>query len=181
MGGEDFAMSGTVSGNWAITINTDDPVAAMQYLNFMYTSSEWNTLYNWGEEGVDFNVVDGTAQFVENAEYNHAMQWTAPGQFQTYPEYGNSTDLWDQYDEFNTNAIKSDAYAFMFEPDPGPQRVHRPQQRLPASTRSRSSSARSTRPRPRGDEGGAGSAGYQKYLDEKQAQYTAWKEANGNA
>ena len=25
------------------------------------------------------------------------------------------------------------------------------------------------------------SAGYQKYLDEKQAQYTAWKEANGNA
>ena len=180
-GGEDFAMSGTVSGNWAITINTDDPVAAMQYLNFMYTSSEWNTLYNWGEEEVDFNVVDGTAQFVENAEYNHAMQWTAPGQFQTYPEYGNSTDLWDQYDEFNTNAIKSDAYAFMFDQTPVRNEYTALNNVYQQYQKSIEFGAVDPAPALEEMKAALDSAGYQKYLDEKQAQYTAWKEANGNA
>ena len=178
-GGPDFTQSGTISGTWAVCVNTADPVAAMQYMNYMYTSSEWNTLFNWGEEGVDFNVVDDTAQFVENAEYNHAMQWLAPGQFQTYPEYGNSTNLWDQYSEFNAGALVSDASGFMFDQTPvlneytAINNVYTQYQKSieygavdPTSTLEEMKTALEA-------------AGYQQYLDEKQAQYSAWKEANG--
>ena len=153
----------------------------MQYLNFMYTSPEWNTLFNWGEEGVDFNVVDETAQFVENAEYNHAMQWIAPGQFQTYPEYGNPTNLWELYEEFNSGAIVSEASGFIFDQTPvvneytAINNVYQQYQKSieygavdPASTLEEMKAA-------------LDSAGYQAYLEEKQSQYTAWKEANGNA
>ena len=180
-GGPDFTQSGTISGTWAICVNTADPVAAMQYLNFMYTSPEWNTLFNWGEEGVDFNVVDETAQFVENAEYNHAMQWIAPGQFQTYPEYGNPTNLWDLYEEFNSGAIVSEASGFIFDQTPvvneytAINNVYQQYQKSieygavdPTSTLEEMKTA-------------LDAAGYQAYLEEKQSQYTAWKEANGNA
>ena len=35
---------------------TVDPVAAMQYLNFMYASPEWNNLFMWGVEGTDYTL-----------------------------------------------------------------------------------------------------------------------------
>ena len=180
-GGPDFTQSGTISGTWAICTNTADPVATMQYLNYMYTSSEWNELFNWGEEGVDFNVVDDTAQFVENAEYNHAMQWLAPGQFQTYPEYGNPTNLWNLYEEFNSGATVSEANGFIFDQTPvineytAINNVYTQYQKSieygavePTAALEEMKSALEA-------------AGYQKYLDEKQSQYTAWKEANGKA
>ena len=178
-GGPDFTQSGTVSGTWAMCANTADPVAAMQYLNFMYTSPEWNTLFNWGEEGVDFNVVDDTAQFVENAEYNHAMQWLATGQFLTYPEYGNPTNLWELYDEFNAGAVVSEAHGFMFDQSPvineytAINNVYTQYQKSieygavdPTSTLEEMKTA-------------LDAAGYQKYVEEKANQYNAWKEANG--
>lgn len=175
-GGPDFSGSSSISGDWAICVNTADPVAAMQYLNFMYSSPEWNNLFNWGEEGVDFNIVDGTAQFIENPEYNHAVQWIAPGQFLAYPEYGNSPDLWEQYETFNNGALKSEAIGFMFDQTPvineytAINNVYLQYQKSieygavePASALEEMKTALE-------------SAGYQKYLDEKQAQYTAWKQ-----
>ena len=166
---------------WCICANTADPVAAMQYMNFMYTSPEWNELFKWGQEGVDFEEVDGTARFLENAEYNHAVQWMAPGQFLAMPEYGNPTDLWDQYDEFNTNAIKSDAYAFMFDQTPVRNEYTALNNVYQQYQKSIEFGAVDPAPALEEMKAALDSAGYQKYLDEKQAQYTAWKEANGNA
>ena len=93
-GGPNFTASNTVASMpWCITVNSTDLVAAMQYLNFMYTSSEWNNLFNWGEEGVDYTVEDGTAKVNSEAEYQHSVQWICPGQFKAYPAYGNPTNL----------------------------------------------------------------------------------------
>ena len=181
VGGPDFTPSGFISGIWAICCNTADPVAAMQYMNFMYTSSEWNELFNWGEEGVDFNVVDGTAQFVENAEYNHAVQWLAPGQFLTYPEYGNSTDLWEQYEKFNDGAIVSDANGFIFNQTPVVNEYTAINNVYTQYQKSIEYGAVEPTAALEEMKAALDAAGYQKYLDEKQAQYTAWKEANGNA
>ncbi len=151
----------------------------MQYMNFMYTSSEWNELFNWGEEGVDFNVVDGTAQFVENAEYNHAVQWLAPGQFLTYPEYGNSTDLWEQYEKFNDGAIVSDANGFIFNQTPVVNEYTAINNVYTQYQKSIEYGAVEPTAALEEMKTALDAAGYQKYLDEKQAQYTAWKEANG--
>ena len=116
LGGPDFTASNSIASMpWCICSNTEDVVAAMQYMNFMYTSSEWNELFKWGEKDVDFEEIDGTAKFKEDAEYNHALQWLAPGQFLAMPEYGNPTNLWDVYEEFNANATVSEASGFQFD------------------------------------------------------------------
>ena len=180
-GGPDFTGSSSISGNWSICVNTEDPVASMQYLNFIYTSPEWNNLFNWGEEGIDYQVVNGTAQYMKNAEYNHAVQWLAPAQFLAYPEYGNSTDLWEQYENFNQNAIKSEAVGFMFDQTPilteytAINNVYLQYQKSIEYGAVDPDSALEEMNR------ALEAAGYQRYLDEKQAQYTAWKEANGKA
>lgn len=116
VGGPDFTASNSIASMpWCICSNTEDIVAAMQYMNFMYTSSEWNELFKWGEKDVDFEEIDGTAKFKEDVEYNHALQWLAPGQFLAMPEYGNPTNLWDVYEEFNANATVSEASGFQFD------------------------------------------------------------------
>ena len=57
-----------------IGYTTIDPVAAMQYLNFMYTSAEWNNLFMWGVEGEDCVISeDGTADFTATSNYVHSM------------------------------------------------------------------------------------------------------------
>ena len=72
---------------WTITLNNSDPVAAMQYLNFMYASPEWNDLFCWGVEGVHYVVTeDGHYTYPDGVDasssgYNTAVTWTAPGQF----------------------------------------------------------------------------------------------------
>ena len=180
LGGPDFTVSNSIAGMpWCICTNTADPVAAMQYLNFVYTSPEWNELFKWGEKDVDFEEIDGTAKFIDGGEYNHAVQWMAPGQFLAMPEYGNPTNLWDQYEEFNENAIKSEAVGFMFDQTPvateytAITNVYQQYQK--------SIEYGAVEPTAALEEMKAAldAAGYQKYLDEKASQYAAWKEANG--
>ena len=114
---EDFASSSQIGGScWMMGYTTVDPVAAMQYLNFMYESPEWNNLFMWGEEGADYTLDDqGLAVQNTEGDFNHAMQWLAPSQFKAYVKEGNPTDLWEQYEAFNEGAIKSLASGFTFD------------------------------------------------------------------
>ncbi len=115
-GGPNFTTSTAVCGNpWTICSTTEDVVAAMQYLNFMFGSSEWNNLFKWGVENTDYEVIDNTAKFTDSTDYNHAMQWLAPAQFKAYAEYGNPSNIWDLYEEFNAGAIVSGASGFVFD------------------------------------------------------------------
>lgn len=114
--GPDFSASSQIGGScWMMGYTTADPVAAMQYLNFMYASPEWNNLFMWGEEGTDFTLnEEGLAVQNTDGDFSHAMQWLAPSQFKGYVKEGNPTDLWEQYQTFNDNAIKSLASGFTF-------------------------------------------------------------------
>lgn len=120
--GPDFLYSTAANGMpWAITLNTSDAVAAMQYLNFMYASPEWNDLFCWGVEGTHYVVTeDGHYTYPEGVDasssgYNTAVTWIAPGQFKAGVWEGDSLDLWDRINEFNNNAMISDAFGFLFD------------------------------------------------------------------
>ena len=98
---------------------TIDPVAAMQYLNFMYASPEWNNLFMWGEEGTDFTFDDqGLVEMSETSNFNHGMQWLSPSEFKAYVKTGNPPDLWEQYKVFNDSSIVSKASGFTFDITP---------------------------------------------------------------
>ncbi len=181
VGGPDFTASNSISSMpWCICSNTADIVAAMQYLNFMYTSSEWNELFKWGEKGVDFEEVDGTAKWVENAEYNHALQWLAPGQFLAMPEYGNPSNIWDVYEDFNNGAIVSEASGFSFNKTPVANEYT-------AISNVYSEYQKQIEYGMSGDPDAAiaemeeklNAAGYQTYMDEKQSQLDTWRANNG--
>lgn len=119
---EDFTASDFVANfPWAIPQNSPDPVAAMQYLNLMYTNADMMNLITWGIEGEHYKVLDdGTVDFADGVDgttsgYNHDMSWLFPNQFLTYPWTGNSPDLWNQMREFNSNAKKTVALGFSFD------------------------------------------------------------------
>jgi putative aldouronate transport system substrate-binding protein len=151
----------------------------MQYMNFMYTSSEWNELFKWGEKDVDFEEIDGTAKFKEDAEYNHALQWLAPGQFLAMPEYGNPSNIWDVYTEFNNNAIVSEASGFSFDKTPVANEytaltnVYSEYQKSIEYGMVDSEAAIAEM------EEKLKAAGYETYMAEKQSQLDAWRVANG--
>ena len=181
LAGPDFTASNSISSMpWCICSNTADVVAAMQYMNFMYTSSEWNELFKWGEKGVDFEEIDGTAKFVENAEYNHALQWLAPGQFLAMPEYGNPVNIWDVYEEFNAGAIVSEASGFSFNKTPvaneytAISNVYSEYQKQIEYGMSGGVDAALA-----DMEAKLKAAGYDTYMQEKQSQLDTWRANNG--
>ncbi len=106
---------------WTITVNTVDKVAAMQYLNFMYASPEWNDLFCWGVEGVHYvKTDDGHYTFPEGVDgstsgYNTTMSWLAPAQFKAGIWEGDDLNLWQKLEEFNDNAVVSKANGFIFD------------------------------------------------------------------
>ena len=123
--GPDFLYSTAANGMpWAITLNTVDEVAAMQYLNFVYASPEWNDLFCWGIEGTHYVVTDdGHYTYPEgvdasNSGYNCAVTWIAPAQFKAGVWEGDDLDLWDRINDFNNNAMVSIGSGFIFDTAP---------------------------------------------------------------
>ncbi|MDY3918275.1 MAG: ABC transporter substrate-binding protein [Candidatus Limivivens sp.] len=105
---------------WTVPINSDDPAAAVTYLNELYTNPDLQNLLAWGIEGTHYVLNDeGLATYPEgvdasNSGYNHSMGWLMPNQFLTHVWEGNNPDLWEEMKEFNNSAIVSSASGFAF-------------------------------------------------------------------
>ena len=118
----DFLRAGAVTSmNWCLNSQTEDPVAAMQVLNMLYTDPYVANLLAWGEEGVDYvKNADGFIEFPEGidsttSEYSHGMNWLLPNQYITEVFTGNSLDVYEKTREFNNESIKSKALGFTFD------------------------------------------------------------------
>ncbi len=106
---------------WCINQNTDDPVAAMQVLNLLYTDPEASTILCWGEEGVEWKETgDGHITYADgvdadNSEYFNNVNWEMPNQFIAKIWEGNDLDIWEKMQEFNDTATASKAMGFTFD------------------------------------------------------------------
>lgn len=121
----DFLYSqGTNFLNWSIAANSKNPVKAMEFLNYAYTSSEFMNLLNWGIEGEHYVFVDEEKTIIDfpeginanNSKYNLNIGWELPNQFIAHIWKGNEPDIWEQYTAFDEVAIKSPAFGFIYDP-----------------------------------------------------------------
>lgn len=120
--GEDFKASNTYNiMPWAINQNCEDPVAAMQLLNLLYTDPELSTLLCWGEEGKEWKETDdGHITFADGidaqtSEYYNNVNWQMPNQFIARIWEGDGLDLWERMQAYNDNAVTSKAMGFTFD------------------------------------------------------------------
>lgn len=80
---------------YCVPTTAKEPEAAVAFLNLAYTSPEINNLLAWGVEGVDYEVVDGVAQYIpgnEEPSY-HLFDYSIPNQFLAYPWSGDTADM----------------------------------------------------------------------------------------
>ena len=120
--GEDLKISSTYNGMpWAMNQNCDDPVAAMQLLNLLYTDPDLSTLLCWGQEGVEWKETgDGHIVFMDgvdanSSEYYNNVNWEMPNQFIARIWEGDSLDIWERMQAYNDNSLASKAMGFTFD------------------------------------------------------------------
>lgn len=190
---EDGTKSNIIgSGNvhyfdWGIAHQAEDPVKAMQFLNFAYTSPEWNNLMNFGIEGTDYVQVEGSDVLIDYPEgidaasaYHLNMGWMLPNQFLGHVWNGQPEDVWEQYQKFNDDATYSGVFGFFFDSS-------ELSTELTALTSVTDQYVKSLETGSMADVESAlkefndklYAAGLQKYMDAKQEQVDAWRAANG--
>ncbi len=79
---------------WAVPNMSKEPEAAIAFMSMMYTDSRIANLMAWGVEGVDYEVVDSVAKYVEGNEDNayHSSDYMVGNQFIVLPWDGQSAD-----------------------------------------------------------------------------------------
>jgi len=95
----------------------------MQFLNYAYSTGEWNNLMNFGIEGEDYALVEGSDIVIDYPEgadtancYHLNLGWMMPNQFTGYIWNGYPEDVWQQYQDFNASATYSKAFGFIYDP-----------------------------------------------------------------
>lgn len=120
--GDDFMKSNSIAGMpWCINSGTEYPELAMTVLNGFYTDPVLSNLLVWGEEGTEYvKTDDGHITFPEGidadtSEYYNNVNWELPNQFIAEVWEGDSLDIGERMDKFNSEAVKSKALGFSFD------------------------------------------------------------------
>lgn len=88
-----------------IPVCSAEPEAAMKFINLIYTSSDLMNLIHWGVEGLTYEVVDGQAQYIGDADAStsgyHGMDFSFGNQYKALPWKGaGATFREDSYADF---------------------------------------------------------------------------------
>ncbi len=77
---------------WAVPSNSQNPDAAVAFIELMYTMPEIENLFVYGIEGRDYEVVDGEAHLLESKQYQ-CSDFFFGNQFAAYPGEGSGADF----------------------------------------------------------------------------------------
>lgn len=92
LGSTFVAKFGTV-----MPITGDEPEAAAKWLNELYTNVEMMNLLDWGEEGIDYQIVNGEATFMPGEDVNtvrfHNKDYVTGNFFLALPWEGQGADF----------------------------------------------------------------------------------------
>lgn len=97
------------------------PDKAMAFINLMYTDPDVMNLLNWGVEGVHYKVLeDGSIDYAdgvtaENTGWQTELNWQFGNQSIAHIWHGQGLDLWERIRAFNDNAVKSQAFGFVWD------------------------------------------------------------------
>lgn len=111
-----------VNGALNVVLNTSaNKEKAFQFLNWAYTSKEFNDLLNWGVPGKDWIVnSNGQADYPEGVtaatvNYHSDYGFIYPNQYLMTPWNGSPEGIWEKYKAFSDDALVSKAYGFTFD------------------------------------------------------------------
>ena len=92
------SSDGCVKFAFCVPNTAKEPEAAIKFMNLAITSPELNNIMAWGVEGVDYEVVDGVAKYIEGNEDPdyHLFDYSVPNQFLCYPWDGDPADFREQ-------------------------------------------------------------------------------------
>lgn len=87
---------------------------AFDFLYLLYTDEFLVNLFNFGQEGVDYNFVsDGVIEFVEGSGYNFNSGWTFGNQFLNYITTYDDPQKWEKLEAFNEQGRPLDSLGFI--------------------------------------------------------------------
>lgn len=94
---------------WGIGRSCQYPERVMQVLDYMYGSAEIMNLFNWGIEGVHYQVIDAEKGIIdypegvtsETKKYGLNIGYEIMNQKIAYIFNGTDPDIWEQYKEYN--------------------------------------------------------------------------------
>lgn len=102
---------------WTVPTTSQEPEAAIKFLNMMYTDARICNLLAWGVEGVHYQVKDGVAYFMDGQDANncayHTCDFIYGNQFLVLPWDGQSADFRDIALEEMENAQTSAYLGFI--------------------------------------------------------------------
>ena len=99
---------------FAVPYSSENPEAAVAFMNELYTNSELANLFVWGEEGVDWETTeDGYAAYVDGSDSSgyHSVTW-ATGNALLLTPWENSATVEDQ-EEVIANEVYSEYLGFL--------------------------------------------------------------------
>ncbi len=118
------STSAVSSALFCIANSAKDKEKAAAFMNWTYTSKEFNDLINWGIEGIDWiETENGLAAYPEGVNassvgYHNDFGFMYPNQFIGHAWEGNLPNVWDLYAEYNGSLEKSAAFGFSFDSVP---------------------------------------------------------------
>lgn len=96
-----------------VPYSSKNPAGAMKFLNWLYSSQENYLLALYGEEGKDYEMVDGQIKVTATNEF--FSEWMFRNKnYQVFP-VGTSQEYIDEYEHWDDNAKMSDMIGFHFD------------------------------------------------------------------
>lgn len=110
-----FANSGSTRGAMqGISINSEHPEKAMEFLNLLYTDEYVLNLLDYGIEGTHYEKNDdSTITLTDRAQENYLFpSFTIGNVFNTYLIEGTPADKWEKFDQFNNDCLQVPSLGF---------------------------------------------------------------------
>ena len=112
-------------GGWGVAVSgtSDNPTAAMQVVNFAYSSADFINLLTFGEEGVDYDLSSDNIVSIHDTGYGadeySGASWQMGNQYLNYitdaQVAAGESDIWNRLKEFNDTAIPQKHTGFYFD------------------------------------------------------------------
>ncbi len=98
---------------WGLLVpyTSEEPEAALKFIELCNTNADVMNLFTRGQEGVDYELVDGQVKYVEGDHYHQTATFFGNELIST-PLYGNGTDFYEKVQEILDTAPMSPYIGF---------------------------------------------------------------------
>ena len=98
-----------------IPYTSEEPEAAMRFINLLYSDGTLMNYLIWGVEGKDYELVDGQIKHPDGTDHYTGVDWMHGNSFLLTPLYGNGKDFYEKAMEINNSSALSPYMGFALD------------------------------------------------------------------